>query len=134
MIPKLDLIGFVVKDMAASLAFWRHFGWDISADLDSEGHVEHVLDNGLRVAWDTYEVIRSFLPDWHPPADDGGDRIGIAFLCENAAAVDAFYHRMVGLGYASNKEPFTAPWGQRYAQIKDPDGNVLDLFAPIAEG
>lgn len=127
--PQLDLIGFVVKEMAAALKFYRQFGWDIPAEMDNEGHVEHVLPNGLRVAWDTYEVIRSFLPDWHPPADDG-DRIGIAFLCGNAAAVDEFYHHMIGLGYDSQKEPFTAPWGQRYAQIKDPDGNTIDLFAP----
>ncbi len=127
--PKLDLIAFVVKDMAAALAFYRHFGWDIPTGLENEGHVEYVLPNGLRVAWDTYDVIRSFLPDWHPPSGEG-DRMGVAFLCDNAAAVDEFYTHMVGLGYESNKEPFTAPWGQRYAQIKDPDGNVIDLFAP----
>ena len=27
--------------------------------------------------------------------------------------------------------PWDAFWGQRYAQVKDPDGNVVDLFAPL---
>ena len=25
--------------------------------------------------------------------------------------------------------PFDAPWGQRYAMVRDPDGNGVDLFA-----
>ncbi len=29
-----------------------------------------------------------------------------------------------------HKEPWNALWGRRYTQAKDPDGNVVDLFAP----
>jgi catechol 2,3-dioxygenase-like lactoylglutathione lyase family enzyme len=29
------------------------------------------------------------------------------------------------------EESIDAFWGQRYAQVKDPDGSVLDLFAPL---
>src|SRR6266487_2250142 len=29
-------------------------------------------------------------------------------------------------------EPYDAPWGQRYATILDPDGNMVDLFALLA--
>ncbi|MFL6036949.1 MAG: glyoxalase, partial [Gaiellaceae bacterium] len=28
-------------------------------------------------------------------------------------------------------EPFDAFWGQRYATVVDPDGNAVDLFAPL---
>lgn len=63
---RLDMIGFVVRDMPAALAFYRQLGWDIPAEADSEGHVEYVLPNGLRVAWDTYEIIHSFDPAWQP--------------------------------------------------------------------
>jgi uncharacterized glyoxalase superfamily protein PhnB len=28
-------------------------------------------------------------------------------------------------------EPWDADWGQRYAQVKDPDGNSVDLFAAL---
>ena len=27
--------------------------------------------------------------------------------------------------------PFDAFWGQRYATVHDPDGNPVDLFAPL---
>jgi catechol 2,3-dioxygenase-like lactoylglutathione lyase family enzyme len=33
-----------------------------------------------------------------------------------------------GLRY---KEAWEAFWGQRYAQVKDPDGNLVDLFAAL---
>ena len=125
----LDLIGIMVKDMAKSLAFYRAVGLDIPAELDSEGHAEITLENGLRLAWDTHEVIRSFDEHWEEPT--GHPRIGLAFLCDSPADVDAQYEHIIELGYDSHKAPFDAFWGQHYAQIKDPDGNVIDLFAGL---
>ncbi|MCP4249150.1 MAG: glyoxalase, partial [bacterium] len=84
---------------------------------------------GLRVAWDTVEVVRSFDPDWQPPT--GGQRIGLAFLCDSASEVDEIYRDLVADGYRSHKEPWDAFWGQRYAVVRDPDGNPVDLFAPL---
>ncbi len=126
--PKLDLIGMVVKDMAVSLGFYRLLGMDIPAEMDSEDHVEVVLDGGLRVAWDTLELVMSFSDHWIEPA---GHRMGLAFLCDSPADVDRVYTLVIGAGYARVKEPWDAFWGQRYAQVSDPDGNPVDLFAPI---
>ena len=30
-----------------------------------------------------------------------------------------------------HKEPWDAPWQQRYALVRDPDGNGIDLFSPL---
>jgi uncharacterized glyoxalase superfamily protein PhnB len=127
--PKLDALGIVVRDMAAALAFYRQLGWGIPAELDSEGHAEYTLPNGLRVMWDTYEVMRMFNDDWQPPA--GTPRISMAFLCAQPSEVDAIYARMTGAGYHGHKPPWDAFWGQRYAVLKDPDGSIIDLFAPL---
>lgn len=127
---KFDLMGIIVKDMAAALAFYRALGWDIPAELDHEGHAEYVLPNGLRVAWDTHAVIQSFDTQWQPAS--GSHRIGLAFLCESPSEVDAVYQRLIGMGYQGYHAPFDAFWGQHYASIQDPDGNVIDLFAPNA--
>jgi len=124
--PKLDLIGMVVKDMAASLAFYRLLGLDIPPEADVEGHVESVLEGGLRLAWDTLEVVMSFSDDWVEPV---GHRMGLAFLCDSAEDVDKRYAEVIAAGYKSVKEPWDAFWGQRYAQVADPDGNSIDLFA-----
>jgi catechol 2,3-dioxygenase-like lactoylglutathione lyase family enzyme len=129
MTPQLDLIGLVVADMAASLAFYRRLGLDIPAAADREPHVEVALPGGLRLAWDTEEVIRSFDPGWRPPAK--GHRLSLAFRCADAASVDSEHDALVAAGYRSALAPFDAFWGQRYAVVRDPDGNPVDLFAPL---
>jgi catechol 2,3-dioxygenase-like lactoylglutathione lyase family enzyme len=126
---RLDLIGIVVEDMGRSLAFYRELGLDVPEDADGQPHVETTLPGGLRLAWDNEETIRSFLPSWQPPS--GGQRIGLAFLLDSPADVDAAYERLVSLGYDGHKEPWDAPWGQRYALVRDPDGNGVDLFSPL---
>jgi catechol 2,3-dioxygenase-like lactoylglutathione lyase family enzyme len=126
---QLDLIGIVVEDMGRSLAFYRELGLEIPENGDGQPHVESTLPGGLRLAWDTAETIRSFNPEWQPAS--GGPQIGLAFLVDSPADVDAAYERLVSLGYHGHKEPFDAPWGQRYALVHDPDGNSVDLFSPL---
>jgi catechol 2,3-dioxygenase-like lactoylglutathione lyase family enzyme len=126
---RLDQIGIVVEDMGRALAFYRELGLEVPADADKEGHVEVTLRGGLRLAWDSVEVIRSFEPDWQPPS--GGQRIVLAFRLDSPADVDKAYAHLEQLGYPGHKAPWDAFWGQRYAQVADPDGNVVDLFAPL---
>lgn len=126
--PQLDLIGIVVHDMGAALRFYRLLGLDIPAESDGEAHVEAILPNGLRVAWDTVELMKQIHPDWIAPV---GYRIGLAFKCANPAEVDAVYAHVVASGYHGHKAPWDAFWGQRYAVVADPDGNLIDLFAGL---
>ncbi len=131
MSPQLDLMGMTVADMKTALDFYRALGMDIPESQNTEDHVEYKVA-GLRVAWDTIGMVKSFDPDWTPPS--GGHSIGLAFLCDNPAEVDATYTRLTGLGYHGHKAPWDAFWGQRYATVHDPDGNSIDLFAPLAGG
>ena len=127
---QLDLIGLVVADMGEALGFYRRLGLDLPASADAEPHVELVLPGGLRLAFDTVATVRSFDPQWSPPA--GGPAMAMAFHCGTAAEVDAVYADLIEAGYRGHREPWDAFWGQRYAQILDPDGNSVDLFAPSA--
>ncbi len=126
--PRLDLVGLIVNNMAASLAFYRRLGFDIPPEADGEGHVESSA-SGLRIAWDSVEVIRSFDAEWMPPV--GGRRISLAFLCDSPSEVDEVFAELTAAGYSSHKEPWDAFWGQRYAVVLDPDENPVDLFAPL---
>lgn len=130
MTARFDLIGLVVDDMARSLAFYRKLGLEIANDVDAEDHVEATLPGGLRMAWDTVETVKSFDPTWTPPTG-GGHRIGLAFLCADPAEVDRVYADLVSAGYEGHLEPWDAFWGQRYATVRDPDGNGVDLFARL---
>jgi catechol 2,3-dioxygenase-like lactoylglutathione lyase family enzyme len=125
---RLDLVGIVARDMKASLEFYRRLGLDIAEGAEDEAHAEATTSTGLRVAWDSAELIQQIDPDWTEPS--GGHRIALAFLCSSPDEVDAKYEELASLGHG-HKEPWDAFWGQRYASVKDPDGNQVDLFASI---
>jgi catechol 2,3-dioxygenase-like lactoylglutathione lyase family enzyme len=127
MTPRLDAVGLVVSDMAASLAFYRRLGLDVPEGAESAPHVEAVLPGGPRVLFDTEDTIRSFDPGWKRP--EGGDRVGLAFLCDSPAEVDKVYEELVAAGHRGHLAPWDAVWGQRYAVVLDPDGAGVSLFA-----
>ena len=128
MSPSFEAIGMAVSDMSRSLAFYRMLGLEFPEGSESEEHVEAQLPGGLRFMLDTEELIRQIDPEWQRPS---GNTIGLAFRCDSAADVDRVYSELTSAGYAGHKEPWDAFWGQRYAQVRDPDGNVTDLFASL---
>lgn len=125
--PSLDAIGIVASDLPATLRFYRLLG--VPFPEQGEDHVEAVLPGGLRLMVDTDAMVQSF-SKWSPPTG-GSPRTALAFLCESPAEVDAVHDAITGAGFASHVAPFDAPWGQRYATVADPDGNHVDLFAPL---
>lgn len=124
----LDALGIVVHDLGESLRFYRTLGLPLPEVDLSEPHVEFVLPNGLRLMWDTVELIKGIDPSWVEPV---GQRTAMAFLCGSPGEVDATFASLVGAGFKGKAEPFDAFWGQRYATVLDPDGNGVDLFAAL---
>jgi uncharacterized glyoxalase superfamily protein PhnB len=121
----------IVSDLRRAAEFYKRLGVPFPDEVDplGHGHVEAPLPGGLRFTLDAEDSVRSFNPDWSPP--DGGYRVNVAFLCESPGAVDRLYQELAEIGAGGYKEPWDAFWGQRYAQVMDPDGNVVDLFAPL---
>jgi catechol 2,3-dioxygenase-like lactoylglutathione lyase family enzyme len=129
MTPSFYAVGVVVDDMPAALGFYRRLGLDIAVDADTEPHVEADLPGGLKLMFDTVSVIQSFDPGWTRPI--GGHQVNLAFGCGTPSAVNERYAELVAAGYRGAVAPFDAFWGQRYATVLDPDGNGVDLFAPL---
>jgi uncharacterized glyoxalase superfamily protein PhnB len=126
--PELNAIGIVASDLGRSIAFYRLLGVDLPEE--GEGHIEATLPSGVRFMLDAEEVVRSFRPDWERST---GNQLALAFECASAAEVDALYERARAAGFDAEKEPWDAFWGQRYAQLKDPDGVPVDLFAWVRD-
>lgn len=125
-----DFIGIVTRDLGASLAFYRALGVDIPPIPDDAPHAEAKLPGGMTLAWDPVGTILSFRPDFEFPT--GENRVGFAFRAESAAAVDRAYAEIVSaFPAAAETEPWDAPWGQRYSTVLDPDGNSIDIYAPL---
>ncbi|WP_339296854.1 VOC family protein [Paenibacillus sp. FSL R5-0623] len=47
--------------------------------------------------------------------------------------VDAEYERLKPFVDEWVKEPTTMPWGNRAVLLRDPDGNLVNLFTPVTE-
>ena len=125
--PQLNAIGIVASDMGRSISFYRLLGVDVP-ETPGEGHVDTFLPNGVRFMLDTEDVIKSFRPDW---TRETGNQLALAFECSSPSEVDEVYRRAVDAGFHGEKEPWDAFWGQRYAQLRDPDGNGVDLYANL---
>ncbi|HEY7422018.1 MAG TPA: VOC family protein [Gaiellaceae bacterium] len=123
--PQLDAIGIVASDIVRTRAFYGLLGAEFG---EGDDHVEATMPNGLRLMLDTEEVIRSFKPDWTRAT---GNQIALAFACGSPAEVDGLYAQIVADGFEGEKEPWDAFWGHRYAQLRDPDGVLVDLFAAL---
>jgi len=120
-----------VPDPAASAAFLRdHLGF--SEAMSSDGFVSlEREDAGMNVIY-----LRTGLPTFKPAALAGRDADGLllAFVVDD---VDAEYDRLVGAGVAMTTPIETEPWGERYFQMTDPNGVVIQVVgwipAPGAE-
>lgn len=124
---RVDMVGLVVKNMAASIRFYRELGLPIP-DPDEGGYHEITLDGGIRLSFNTEELMREIDPEWVAPV---GQRIALAFRCETPDAVNDLFAELVAAGYQGHRAPWDAFWGQRYAQVLDPDGMLVDLFCPL---
>jgi uncharacterized glyoxalase superfamily protein PhnB len=124
-VPQLDAIGIVSSDLDRTRGFYRLLGIEFA---EGDDHVEATMPNGLRLMVDTEDVVRSFRPDW---TREKGNQLGLAFACGSPAEVDEVYARIVEAGFEGEKEPWDAFWGHRYAQLRDPDGVPVDLFAAL---
>jgi uncharacterized glyoxalase superfamily protein PhnB len=125
--PTLNALGIVVRDMAESIRFYRLLGVDVPETPD-EGHVNADLPSGMRLMFDTEEVMRSFRSDW---SRETGNQLALAFDCGSPKEVDETYSRVVAAGFDGEMDPWDAFWGQRYVQLRDPNGVPVDLYASL---
>ena len=58
-----------------------------------------------------------------------GDRIALWFYVDD---VDAAFAAWTGLGGEAIQRPADKAWGERVAQVRDPDGNLVNLGAQPA--
>ena len=114
-------ISLNVADPEASAAFVeQHFGFTREMAADGFASLSRP-DAGFNIAY-----LRTGLESFKPPALAGhrADGLLVAFVVED---VDAEYERMLGEGVEITTPIETEPWGERYFQVTDPCGVVLQL-------
>ena len=127
------LIELVVKDMPATLAFYRLLGIDLPPEADSQPHVDAELSAAS--GWPGTPRKRSGRStptgSRRPPAGTGWrSRSPVP----SPAEVDSAYAEITGAGYHGHLAPWDAFWGMRYAVVHDPNGVPIDLCAQLPAG
>jgi catechol 2,3-dioxygenase-like lactoylglutathione lyase family enzyme len=125
----LHTVGITVKDLSKSLSFYRTLGLAIPEGQDNEHHVEFTSEDGYSIGFIPETTMLHTNPNWKAPTGD--NRISLQFACATPVEVDETYKRLMDAGHQSFKEPWDAFWGQRFAQVIDPDGNNVGFFAHL---
>jgi catechol 2,3-dioxygenase-like lactoylglutathione lyase family enzyme len=121
-------IHLTVADMARSVAFYRDVGLLVPEDAESSPHVEIELVPGVRLALSSLAVTRAYDPGWRTPSRPPSG--ALQFELESREAVDELYAELVASGYHGHLPPSDAFWGSRYAEVDDPDGNIVGFHSP----
>jgi catechol 2,3-dioxygenase-like lactoylglutathione lyase family enzyme len=125
----LEQFNLVVRDMAASVAFYRRLGLDVR-DTEPQWERHHrnvVLPGGIHLDLDSVAFAKHWDRGW--PTSGGGGMGVLGFRVGSRDAVDRLYADLTGAGYRGQQEPYDAFWGVRYAVVEDPDGNAVGLMS-----
>ncbi len=130
--PDLHMLNVVVRDMTASLDFYRRLGVVPPGGAEpAGGHLQLRMPGGFSLELDTAESARLWHAGWR--ADPASAGVVIGFSLPTREAVDERYAELVSAGYVGRQPPFDAFWGARYAIVADPDGNDVGLMSPMDE-
>jgi catechol 2,3-dioxygenase-like lactoylglutathione lyase family enzyme len=131
-LPDLHMLNVVVRDMAASVAFYRRLGVVVPEEADTSGvHVELRMPQGFSLELDTADSARVWHAGWR--VDPASVSVVIGFSLPSRQAVDERYDVLTAAGHVGRQPPFDAFWGARYAIVADPDGNDVGLMSPVDE-
>jgi uncharacterized glyoxalase superfamily protein PhnB len=130
----IDQLNLVVRDMEATLRFYRAAGLDIPERnvwrTDSGAHHAKVeMSGGLDLEFDSTALANVYNKGWREtPAASG--RCVIGLRVDSRDTVDRICSALAALGYRVSQPPYDTFWGSRYAIVLDPDDNYVGFMSP----
>lgn len=123
-IRAIDYTAVFVRDMAAMRRFYEDIlGFPLSREL-SPGWIEY------RVGNNTLALARPSRTAADVPTPDGSASLQLAFKV-SASEVDQCADELVRQGVELFSPPTDQSFGHRTLFFRDPDGNLLEVFADI---
>ena len=132
--PVFNQFNLVVRDMEATVAFYRQLGLTIP-ETDpawSQHHRTAAMPGGIDLDFDSVEFARTWNRGWDAAAGPGTGVLGFHVAARDE--VDRRYAALTGAGYAGQQPPYDAFWGARFAVVADPDGHAVALISPVDPG
>ncbi len=133
MSPDLNQIDLVVRDMDATIAFYRALGVAIPEPAiwrtgSGAHHVDLTMPSGLIVHFDSAALAKFYDRGWREPTGSGTRNV-FSFRVASREEVDRIHAKLTALGHASAQPPYDTFWGSRYAIVEDPDGNHVGIMS-----
>ena len=125
---QLSMMVLEVRDLFASIAFYRRLGLDLPDPLPDRPVVLHRMGSGVSLLLTT-SFASVYDPAWSRPS--GGYQQLLEFYVGDKAVVDQRWADLVGAGYHGRLSP-TQTVGPYAAMVDDPDGNVVLLTSDEA--
>ena len=120
-------VALTVEDFDRAVAFYRDaLGLEQIADWSSATGRVVVLEAG-RATLELFDNAQAESVDAIEAGRRVSDTVRFALQVEDSVAVA---ERLVAAGAERVAEPVIAPWGDRNARVKAPDGMQLTLFTP----
>src|SRR3954469_855566 len=114
--PVLNLVTLVVKNMDASVAFYRRLGVSVpDGEPPWDSLHRSASTGGMSLDFDS----ASFARTWNAGAR-AEDTAIVGFQLPTREAVDKAYNDLTSDGHPGQQEPYDAFWGARYAVVQDP--------------
>ena len=125
---QLAMVVLEVRDLAASVAFYRRLGIDIADPVGDRPIVIHRMGSGVSLLLTT-SFASVYDPGFERPT--GGYQQLLEFYVGEDALVDAAWADITGAGYRGRMAP-RKTFGPYAAMVEDPDGNVILLTSDAA--
>jgi len=121
--PKISIVSLSVRDLAASVAFYRDgLGFPTHNHAEGDDYVMFRLEG----SWLSLVTREAALADL--PSDAVRfSTFGLSHNVASPAAVDEVYQFALAAGATPVKPPQAAPWGGYESNFADPDGHVWDI-------
>lgn len=124
----LKTVGLVARSLPVTVEFYRALGFDIPLPNPGVVNIDFTTPSGVTFGFldaaSAAEADPSFVFD-----PDAAQLINLQFICTTPGDVDATFERLVAAGHPPHSAPWDAPWGQRFARVRDPDGRIVNLYA-----
>ena len=125
---QLAMVVLEVRDLDASIAFYRRLGLDIPDPAGGQPIVIHRMPSGVSLLLTT-SFASVYDPAFQRPA--GGYQQMLEFYVGEDALVDQAWAELTAAGYHGRLAP-TKTAGPYAAMVDDPDGNVIFLTSDEA--
>lgn len=125
--PVLTTTCLITNDVKRLTVFYQHI-------LDSKPHVASENYVEFRTGAGILAIFAAQAQEKYIPGSAKAGQNSSAILEFRVGDVDAQYAALHDFVKTWVKPPTNQPWGTRSIYFRDPDGNLIDFFAPVGTG